>query len=152
MILDPAGTRCDRLGITTFALPTHHNDPSRPSPESAEAAAEGAAGSAPAGTAARKRGHAVLRIHERERDRLVVQLGTSVGSVGAALRAANLVLAHGDCAGIDINMGCPKHFAMQGGMGAALLRDCDGAVGLMRTMREGIPEHVPLSCKVLSDI
>ena len=134
------------MGITTFALPTHHNDPSRPSPESAEAAGP------PAGTVARKRGHAVLRIHERERDRLVVQLGTSVGSVGAALRAANLVLAHGDCAGIDINMGCPKHFAMQGGMGAALLRDCDGAVGLMRTMREGIPEHVPLSCKVLSDI
>ena len=120
------------MGITTFALPTHHNDPSRPSPESAEAAGP------PAGTVARKRGHAVLRIHERARDRLV--------------RAASLVLAHGDCAGIDINMGCPKHFAMQGGMGAALLRDCDGAVGLMRTMREGIPEHVPLSCKVLSDI
>jgi tRNA-dihydrouridine synthase 2 len=27
-----------------------------------------------------------------------------------------------DVASIDINMGCPKHFSIQGGMGAALLK------------------------------
>ena len=58
------------------------------------------------------------------------------------------MLKHGDCAAIDINMGCPKHFAMHGGMGAALLQDLDGAVGLMKRMRDGIPHHVPLSCKI----
>ena len=55
-----------------------------------------------------RRGHAVLRIAERERDRLVVQLGTSVSGGEVALRVANQLLEHADCAGIDINMGCPK--------------------------------------------
>lgn len=27
-----------------------------------------------------------------------------------------------DVMSVDVNMGCPKHFSIQGGMGAALLR------------------------------
>jgi tRNA-dihydrouridine synthase 2 len=60
----------------------------------------------------------MLQIHKnREKDRLIVQLGTSDGH--RALNAARLV--ENDCAGIDINMGCPKKFSIQGGMGSALL-------------------------------
>jgi len=53
----------------------------------------------------------------REKDRLVAQLGTNDGQ--RALQAARLVET--DVAGIDINMGCPKKFSIQGGMGSALL-------------------------------
>ncbi len=60
----------------------------------------------------------MLQIHKnREKDRLIIQLGTSDGH--RALNAARLV--ENDCAGIDINMGCPKKFSIQGGMGSALL-------------------------------
>ncbi len=60
----------------------------------------------------------MLQIHKnREKDRLIVQLGTSDGQ--RALKAAQLV--EKDVAGIDINMGCPKKFSIQGGMGSALL-------------------------------
>lgn len=60
----------------------------------------------------------MLQIHRtREKGRVVVQLGTSDGE--RALKAARLV--EKDVAGIDINMGCPKKFSIQGGMGSALL-------------------------------
>ncbi len=60
----------------------------------------------------------MLQIHkDREQNRLIVQLGTSDGQ--RALNAARLV--EKDVAGIDINMGCPKKFSIQGGMGSALL-------------------------------
>ncbi len=60
----------------------------------------------------------MLQIHKnREKDRLIVQLGTSNGQ--RALNAARLI--EKDVAGIDINMGCPKKFSIQGGMGSALL-------------------------------
>lgn len=57
----------------------------------------------------------------KEKDRLVVQLGTA--DAQRALNAARLV--ERDVAGIDINMGCPKKFSLQGGMGAALLEHPD---------------------------
>jgi tRNA-dihydrouridine synthase 2 len=60
----------------------------------------------------------MLQVHKgREKDRLVIQLGTADGE--RALKAARLV--ENDVAGIDINMGCPKKFSIQGGMGSALL-------------------------------
>ena len=60
----------------------------------------------------------MLQIHRsREKNRLIVQLGTSDGQ--RALNAARLV--EKDVAGIDINMGCPKKFSITGGMGSALL-------------------------------
>ena len=52
----------------------------------------------------------MLQIHKhKEKDRLIVQLGTSDGQ--RALTAARLV--EKDVAGIDINMGCPKKFSIQ---------------------------------------
>lgn len=64
----------------------------------------------------------MLQIHkDREKGRLVLQLGTCDGQ--RALNAARLV--EKDVAGIDINMGCPKKFSIQGGMGSALLEHPD---------------------------
>lgn len=54
----------------------------------------------------------VLRIAPQERDRVIVQLGS--GSSESAVAAA-LVVAN-DVSGIDINMGCPKHFSVQVGL------------------------------------
>ena len=73
----------------------------------------------------------ILQIHkDREKGRLIVQLGTADGQ--RALNAARLI--EHDVAGIDINMGCPKKFSIQGGMGSALLDRPDKAkqVGINR--------------------
>lgn len=64
------------------------------------------------------KGGAVLRIHAKEQEKLVVQLGTA--DAAGALQAAQVVAR--DVVAIDINLGCPKHAAMDGGMGAALLQ------------------------------
>ncbi|EFH40210.1 hypothetical protein ARALYDRAFT_917859 [Arabidopsis lyrata subsp. lyrata] len=54
---------------------------------------------------------------KEERNRVVFQMGTS--DAVRALKAAEIVC--NDVATVDINMGCPKAFSIQGGMGAALL-------------------------------
>ncbi|ESQ45574.1 hypothetical protein EUTSA_v10010537mg [Eutrema salsugineum] len=54
---------------------------------------------------------------DEERNRVVFQMGTS--NAVRALKAAEIVC--NDVAAVDINMGCPKAFSIQGGMGAALL-------------------------------
>ena len=59
----------------------------------------------------------VFRTCEAERGRVVYQIGT--GDATLALKAAQAV--ERDVTAIDINMGCPKHFSVAGGMGAALL-------------------------------
>ena len=64
-----------------------------------------------------KDGTLALRIHEEERNNLILQIGTS--SAKSALEAALLV--KDDVIGIDVNMGCPKHFSTHGNMGSSLL-------------------------------
>lgn len=51
-----------------------------------------------------------------------------------------------DVAGIDINMGCPKEFSIKGGMGAALLTNCEVAKNILRTLVEHV--EVPITCKI----
>lgn len=63
-----------------------------------------------------------------------------------AVKAALLVA--GDVAGVDVNMGCPKKFSVQDGMGAALLDNEAGAAGLIRALRTALPAHVPVTCKI----
>jgi tRNA-dihydrouridine synthase 2 len=79
-----------------------------------------------------------------ERGRLVFQLGSA--SPETALAAAKVVMA--DIAGIDINMGCPKHFSLQGGMGAALLQDPDRAAAIVSALRRELPQRIAVSCKI----
>jgi tRNA-dihydrouridine synthase 2 len=64
-----------------------------------------------------KDGSLALRIHEEEKNNLILQIGTS--SPKSAVEAALLV--KDDVIGIDVNMGCPKHFSTHGNMGSSLL-------------------------------
>ena len=66
-----------------------------------------------------------------EKNKVIFQIGSSCAE--DALAAALKV--HNDVAGIDINMGCPKRFSVQGGMGAALLQKPDVACSIISTLR-----------------
>jgi tRNA-dihydrouridine synthase 2 len=83
-----------------------------------------------------------FRTHACEKGRIIAQLGT--GSAESALKAAKKVEA--DVAGIDINMGCPKKFSMQGGMGAALLENQDTACEIVRTLSTNM--SIPVTAKI----
>ena len=60
------------------------------------------------------------------------------------MNAARLV--ENDVAGIDINMGCPKKFSIQGGMGSALLDHPE------KIKQVGKPLKTPLSLSIFSKI
>lgn len=78
----------------------------------------------------------VLRIDPvLEAGKLIVQLGASTAS--DALAATRVI--EDDIHGIDINMGCPKRFSVQGGMGAALLQDPIRAQDIIRTLATNLP-------------
>ena len=61
----------------------------------------------------------------------------------SALRAARIF--EKDVAAIDINMGCAKHYAMSGGMGAKLMVDQKTAEDIIKTLRRNL--SIPLSIK-----
>ncbi len=73
---------------------------------------------------------------------LVFQVGTANAAI--ALQAAQLV--EGDVRAVDVNMGCPKHFSVSGGMGAALLRTPEVAEDILKTLKRNL--SVPVSCKI----
>jgi tRNA-dihydrouridine synthase 2 len=77
-----------------------------------------------------------------EKDKVVFQLGTSndVNAVKAASQVA------GDVAAIDVNMGCPKHFSISGGMGAALLSTPDIAMGIIKALKRNV--QIPVTAKI----
>jgi tRNA-dihydrouridine synthase 2 len=68
-----------------------------------------------------KKGAVIFRTTAEERSRLVLQLGTACPDL--ALQAARTMAQ--DVHAIDVNCGCPKHFSISGGMGAALLKQPD---------------------------
>jgi tRNA-dihydrouridine synthase 2 len=45
-------------------------------------------------------------------------------------------------------MGCPKKFSVQGGMGAALMRNPDNAETIMRALVEKFGSKISVSCKI----
>lgn len=90
----------------------------------------------------RHRDNLVFQTCERERGVNIFQLGTN--DAVRALQAATLVAK--DVAGIDVNMGCPKHFSVQGGMGAALLRSPERAHDIISTLSRNL--SVPVTCKI----
>jgi tRNA-dihydrouridine synthase 2 len=73
---------------------------------------------------------------------LVLQIGTANSSI--ALQAARL--AEKDVKAVDVNMGCPKHFSISGGMGAALLKNPDNVEDILKTLKRNL--SVPVSCKI----
>jgi tRNA-dihydrouridine synthase 2 len=88
----------------------------------------------------------VYRIHPSEQGRLVYQMGSADAKL--AVEAARVVA--GDVAGVDLNCGCPKHFSIQGGMGAALLKDIPRLEGILRALVEEVGKvyDVGISCKI----
>jgi tRNA-dihydrouridine synthase 2 len=64
-----------------------------------------------------KDGSLVMRIHPEEKGKLILQIGAS--DPEDALQAT--LLAKDDIVGVDVNMGCPKHFSTHGNMGSSLL-------------------------------
>lgn len=75
-------------------------------------------------------------------ERLVVQIGAATAN--DALAAAQVVAR--DCRAIDVNMGCPKHFSLQGGMGAALLSKPETVADILGTLRRNL--NLPITCKI----
>lgn len=80
-----------------------------------------------------------------ERGRLIFQIGTSNGARALASLQKSGVLA--DVAGVDVNMGCPKHFSVQGGMGAALLANQHNAAEIVHTLSSNLGD-VPVTAKI----
>ena len=50
-------------------------------------------------------------------------------------------------AGIDLNCGCPKHFSIHAGMGAALLTNSDNLINILNALCEELPNK-SISCKI----
>ncbi|KPV76642.1 uncharacterized protein RHOBADRAFT_25738 [Rhodotorula graminis WP1] len=68
-----------------------------------------------------KNGRSIFECHPLEKPRLIFQLG----SADPKLAVEALKVVERDVAGVGLNCGCPKSFSLQGGMGAALLKEPD---------------------------
>jgi len=86
----------------------------------------------------------VLRIKPEEKERFILQIGTNNADI--ALKAVEKLLP--DIGGVDVNMGCPKKFSVQGGMGSALMRDLDNAKKIMSALVERFGKLISVSCKI----
>ncbi|CAN9499036.1 unnamed protein product [Ophioblennius macclurei] len=84
----------------------------------------------------------MFRTCEREKDRVVFQMGTA--DPDRALAVARLV--EKDVAAVDVNMGCPKEYSTKGGMGAALLSDPEKIVAILNKLVAGV--SIPVTCKI----
>ncbi|XP_031849379.1 dihydrouridine synthase 2 isoform X2 [Nomia melanderi] len=87
-------------------------------------------------------GTVTFRTCPRERDKVVLQIGTCDGT--RALKVGKMV--EQDVAGIDLNMGCPKLFSMLGKMGAALLQEPETATNILKTLVDNL--SIPVTCKI----
>lgn len=80
----------------------------------------------------------------RPGENVVLQLGTACAT--EALQAANHVA---DCVkAVDLNMGCPVKFSVQGGMGSALLTEPEKVRDILTTLRRNLPASLPVTCKI----
>lgn len=51
-----------------------------------------------------------------------------------------------DVAGIDINMGCPKWFSLNSGMGASLMCKPEKSKSILTTLVQNV--RIPITCKI----
>ncbi|GAA6021299.1 hypothetical protein JCM10207_002689 [Rhodosporidiobolus poonsookiae] len=77
-----------------------------------------------------KNGRSIFECHPVEKPRLIFQLG----SASPELAAQALKVIEKDVAGVGLNCGCPKTFSLQGGMGAALLKDPERLCSILRSL------------------
>ena len=83
-----------------------------------------------------------------EKGKIIFQIGTS--DPDHALDAAKKV--ENDVAGIDINMGCPMKFSLQGGMGQALLTNKTLACSIIKKLRDNIILPVTAKIRILDTV
>ena len=89
----------------------------------------------------------IFRTHPSLEDsKLIFQMGTA--NPDLAVDAAKIII--NDVSGIDINAGCPKHFSIHAGMGAALLETPDLLESILINLVEkiGKPNNKPISVKI----
>lgn len=84
----------------------------------------------------------VLRIANEERGKIIVQIGANDPDI--ALKAALVV--KDDVIGVDVNMGCPKHFSTHGNMGSNLIYLPELASNILKKLRENL--SILVSCKI----
>ena len=85
----------------------------------------------------------VLRTLESEKDNLILQLGAS--NSNDAIKASEIVI--NDIIGIDLNMGCPKHFSTHGNMGSTLLNKPEIAEEILKNLKLKFKDKL-ISCKI----
>lgn len=78
----------------------------------------------------------------------VLQLGA--GDSVSALNAATIVSQ--DVNGIDLNMGCPKHFSIQGGMGASLLKKPEIVKDILSTLKRNLNNSITCKIRLLDTV
>lgn len=86
----------------------------------------------------------VLRLRKEECQKFILQIGTCNAETACA--AVEKLLP--DIGGVDVNMGCPKKFSVQGGMGAALMRNQDNAETIMKALVDRFADKISVSCKI----
>lgn len=88
----------------------------------------------------------IFRTSAAEKDKIIFQ----VGSANPEIAVAACKMVAKDVAGIDLNCGCPKHFSIHSGMGAALLKTPDKLVAILEALVKevGKPFGVSISVKI----
>jgi len=79
---------------------------------------------------------------KEEEGKNIFQIGSA--SAVSALAGAQVICR--DVAGVDLNMGCPKHFSVSGGMGCALLTKPEVVVDILKTLIRNL--DVPVTAKI----
>ncbi|GAA5902755.1 hypothetical protein JCM8208_007056 [Rhodotorula glutinis] len=89
-----------------------------------------------------KNGRSVFECHPLEKPRLIFQLG----SADPQLAVEALKVVERDVAGVGLNCGCPKSFSLQGGMGAALLKEPDRLCSILEALVQAT--ELPIDAKI----
>lgn len=87
-------------------------------------------------------GYCTFRTSPEEKNRLVFQIGTANAETAVALAK----MVQNDVSGIDVNMGCPKPYSVNFGMGARLLQNSQNAKNILTSLVKNI--SLPITCKI----
>ena len=85
-----------------------------------------------------------VHFNPSRKNQTTIQLGTAddIFAIKAAVKVVEYVSE------VNINMGCPKSFSIQGGMGAALLSSPERATSIVRALRNELPRDIAVTCKI----
>ncbi|KAK4047757.1 tRNA-dihydrouridine synthase 2 [Microbotryomycetes sp. JL221] len=89
----------------------------------------------------------IWETHPLEKNKIIFQLGSS--NLNLAVEAAKWVQQ--DVAGIGLNCGCPKHFSIQAGMGAALLSEPDKLCSILEALVTNLTVPVDVKIRLFDD-